>query len=74
MKLVDFGKKVTPRSENFRRNTPIIAKIPPKDPITKKQVKSKELRHPCVEVFARVSFEKGSSRMPVVSGGEWHVA
>ena len=40
-------KKGTPRSENFRRNTPIIAKIPPKDPITKKQVKSKELRHPC---------------------------
>ena len=52
--LVEIGgfeileKKVTPRSENFRRNTPIIAKIPAaKNPITKKQVKSKEVRHPC---------------------------
>jgi len=32
-----INEKVTPRSENFRRNTPIIAKIPAaKNPITKK--------------------------------------
>ena len=59
-------KKGTPRSENFRRNTPIIAKIPPKDPITKNPVTSREFGHPCVEVFARVSFEDDSE--PDASG------
>ena len=60
-------KKGTPRSENFRRNTPIIAKIPPKDPITKNPVTSREFGHPCVEVFARVSFEGFKSD----ASGEW---
>ena len=31
--------------------------LPPKDPITKNPVKSREFGHPRVEVFARVSFE-----------------
>ena len=57
----------TPRSENFIRNTPIIAKIPPKDPITKNPVTSREFGHPCVEVFARVSFEGFKSD----ASGEW---
>ena len=45
----NFGKKGTPRSENFRRNTPIIAKIPAaKNPITKKsqsRVRSYDCTH-----------------------------
>ena len=71
----NFGKKSHPRSENFRRNTPIIAKIPAaKNPITKKQVKSKELRlHPCGPSLQGFH-SKGSSPMPAVSGGEWHAA
>ena len=62
-----INEKVTPRSENFRRNTPIIAKIPAKDPITKNPVTSREFGHPCVEVFARVSFEGFKSD----ASGEW---
>jgi len=64
--------------ENLRSDSllfPIIAKIPAaKNPITKKPVKSKELRlHPCGPSLQGFH-SKGSSPMPAVSGGEWHAA
>ena len=64
--------------ENLRSYSllfPIIAKTPAaKNPITKKQVKSKELRlHPCGPSLQGFH-SKGSSPMPAVSGGEWHAA
>ena len=74
MDLKFWKKSHHPRSENFRRNTPIIAKIPAKNPITKKPVTSKELRlHPCGPSLQGFH-SKGSSPMPAVSGGEWHAA
>ena len=61
---------------SLMKNTPIIVNLPPKYPITKNPVTSKELRPlpaPMWTVFARVSFE-GFKGMPVVSGGDWHAA
>ena len=51
-----------------------MRKIPAaKNPITKEQVKSKELRHPSGPSLQGFH-SKGSSPMPAVSGGEWHAA